>query len=263
MKVHQNVVIDGVDYGESMARKKSKFYNENRWKNFIEPYLPEDCSDMTFMELGCNAGLFLKMAKEKGFKKVYGIESDDYACEVSRQIVGDSVRNETIDESFNMDTLPCVDYVLMSNFHYHLHLPVLVKLVHVIQRKARYVILVSSDNRTTRHKINTDEKATRHCFRHFKEIKHIPRLPIEGDTKPRRMFSFLFGTELKRIPIEYLIENIGRTGKMHYDMVVRSGREAELRDPILVYENGRIIDGTHRMVTMQREGFKHILAEVI
>lgn len=263
MKVHQNVVIDGVDYGESQARKKSKFYNENRWANFIEPLIDGDCSDKTFIELGCNAGLFLKMAKDRGFKEVYGVEADENACEVSKKLLGDVVRNEMIDEDFDISSIPCVDYLMMSNFHYHLHLPVLIRLIHALQRKANYVILVSSDNKSTRHKIHANEETTRHLFRHFKEVKHIPRIPIDGDTKPRQMFSFLFKTDMSPVSIQHIKDNMGKVGYDHYEMAKRRNRYVPLTEPILINKNGRIIDGTHRLISMERRGFKNILAETI
>ena len=75
-RVHQNIVVNGRDWGDRSVRKHSKFCNEGKWNNFINPLLPADCTDMTLVEIGCNAGLFLRMAKEKGFANVLGIESD-------------------------------------------------------------------------------------------------------------------------------------------------------------------------------------------
>ena len=70
---YQNV--DGVAAAvfKNPDRKESKFWNEGKWHNFIEPLLPEERG--TFIEIGCNAGLFLKLAMDVGFRDVIGIEA--------------------------------------------------------------------------------------------------------------------------------------------------------------------------------------------
>jgi SAM-dependent methyltransferase len=45
---------------------------ERKWKKFIEPHLVGKDS---FLEIGCNAGLYLVLAEKYGYKKVYGIEN--------------------------------------------------------------------------------------------------------------------------------------------------------------------------------------------
>jgi len=72
-KWYQNIEIDGVDIQyEDPKRKDSKFWGEGKWNNFIKPLLPKG---RTFIEIGCSAGLFLKMATDAGFKDVIGIDA--------------------------------------------------------------------------------------------------------------------------------------------------------------------------------------------
>ena len=56
--------------------KGSKFWNKGKWDNFVLPFLPDDCGEMTLIDMGCNAGIFLKLAEDKGFKQVIGVDSN-------------------------------------------------------------------------------------------------------------------------------------------------------------------------------------------
>ena len=105
MRIHQNIVIGSKDYGRVNSRKNSNFYNEGKWRNYIEPLLPPDCKEMTFVEIGCNAGLFLKLAKKKGFKNVIGVEKDERIAKVAAEYVGDdaTVVHGAIDRNIYLD----------------------------------------------------------------------------------------------------------------------------------------------------------------
>src|SRR3990167_2741123 len=81
MRVHQNIIIDGYDNGDTSTRRFSKFYNEGKWNNFIKPLLPKG---EVFVEFGSNAGLFLKLATELGYKAI-GLERNKKDCGIARQ----------------------------------------------------------------------------------------------------------------------------------------------------------------------------------
>ena len=75
VKLYQNIKLDGVA-PQNEKKNDSKFWNEGKWDNFVAPHIREDVRDQTFVEMGCNAGLFLKLAKDAGFRNVVGVEKD-------------------------------------------------------------------------------------------------------------------------------------------------------------------------------------------
>ena len=108
MRTYQNIEIDGVDIGLTPAKKGSRFCNEGKWENFINPLLPNDCRDQVFVEMGCNAGLFLKMAKEKGFRDVVGVEQSTRTYRSARKYrdslgLDYEILNRMVGEHFDYD----------------------------------------------------------------------------------------------------------------------------------------------------------------
>ena len=74
VKWYQNVEgVDGAVFKDP-RRANSIFWGEGKWKNFILPLLPLE--RRTFVEIGCSAGLFLKLAMDAGFTNVIGIDAD-------------------------------------------------------------------------------------------------------------------------------------------------------------------------------------------
>jgi len=215
MKVHQNITLNGVDIGENESRKGSKFCNEGKWDNYIKPLLrrvpivDQDFSDLSFLEIGCNAGLFLRMAKEHGFRDVMGIETWKTPCrmgEMYRDSLGLDYKiiNETLNEyDYDFDKLPVADVVLLANLHYHLTTPTLVKLLDALRTKARYVIVVSVEKKSEKYfKPNPRIGATRNYFKDWVEVDRVYPISTEGDPHPREMYSLLFKSNLVRIPLD-------------------------------------------------------------
>lgn len=51
-------------------------YHEWRWKTHVEPLLEKDGRDRTLLDLGCNAGFYMKKANRLGYR-TFGVEMDD------------------------------------------------------------------------------------------------------------------------------------------------------------------------------------------
>ena len=217
MKVHQNIVIDGADLGDRATRKHSKFCNEGKWDNFVNPLLPNSCFDMTFVEMGCNAGLFLKMAKERGFHTVVGVDMVGTNCEAALKyrdslgmdykvlnrtlgnyIVGTSKGGIAINPNsddyveFDFDEIPVADVTLLANFHYHLDINTFLMYLDRLRIKTRYCIVVSAKVRSAHWEANPDMNSLRVYFKEWEEVGSVYPLSTEGDPHPRTMFSMLF-----------------------------------------------------------------------
>lgn len=204
IKLHQN--LDGFPC-ENEKRKHSKFWNEGKWDNFVKPLLPENCKDMTFIEIGCNAGLFLRMASNHGFRDVIGYEKD-----VAVVYEGIKYRNLNnfkyiifnlpIDDDFIHGRIPIADVVLISNMHYYIDLNSWIKYIDWLKSKTAYCIIVSRHLRNKKHWMPGGEpEDIKRYFKEWRLADDIPGISTVGDPHPRELFSFLFKGNLNRTQI--------------------------------------------------------------
>lgn len=211
MKAHQNVIIDGIDVGDKSIRKHSKFCNEGKWDNFIKPLLPENhIEDSTFMELGSNAGMFLKMATDLGYREVIGIEQSKSVYRVAKKYRDEigfkyKMLNEMVTEEFDFDRFQAIDVVLMANFHYHLVLPNFISLIDRLQFKTCYCLVVTVDAKPKAHWLPAFRLSDlRVYFKNWREVGAVHHVSPEDDPHPRAMQSILFESELKRRTLDDL-----------------------------------------------------------
>jgi len=217
MKVHQNIEIDGVDYGDRKSRKYSNFCNEGKWNNFIKPLLPVDCTDMTLVEMGSNAGLFLRLSKEMGFRYVMGIERDKEAYDMSLEYtdawgIKCDIVNTNVTENFDFRDIPLADVVLLANFHYHMIVQDFLVMLDAVEHKTRYCLIVSIDSAPKQH-YNTDARIekTREYFKNWKEVGVVNPISMEGDSHPRNgMYGILFESKLTRVPLDNILRPDGK-----------------------------------------------------
>lgn len=206
---YQNIKIVGqkVSY-EDPGRAGSKFWNEGKWQNFIQPLLPKQRG--TFLELGCNAGLFLKLAEDAGFKRVIGVEARPQIMDQARHFKeqnGGSYRliHERIGDNFDLAALPLSDVVLMANMHYYLPVPVFSRLVDDLKNRCLYCIVVSAKARRRSGNAFANMYSVRGYFRDWHEIAVIEQLDATDDPAPRsEMFGLLFKGSLGAWPVDSL-----------------------------------------------------------
>lgn len=193
-------------------RANSNFYNEGRWYNFIEPLLPNDCSSRTFLEIGCNAGMYLKMAKDKGFERVIGVEKNKrYVIQAKyyRKKIGYDykiMRKRIGHWNSDYSSLPMADIVLFSCVHYHMRPIELVEFLDYLKLTAMNCIVVSVRD-VKRTRVNRIGGSENEVWRYFRDWEGIETITIDGsgDPAPRPMYSVLFKNDLKKYRIKNLL----------------------------------------------------------
>ena len=199
-------------FGEMSERDKqeqgSKFWNKGKFDNFVRPFLPEDCSELTFIDIGCNHGIFLKEAEEMGFKKVIGVEADGKVVKKAKEWKEMNGGKYIIKKLFMehcLSELPMADYIVMANVHYYLNIKHWLDFVRELENKTRYVILVLAEkNNRNVSKPSSDVSNIRENFKNWEEIGLIEP-SLEGDPFPRKLWGICFKNPLlERVPIDKL-----------------------------------------------------------
>ena len=185
----------------------SKFWNQGKWDNFILPFLPNDCSEMSLVDMGCNAGLFLKLAEDKGFDAI-GIDSNANA--IKRAVVYKErvsgcydIQRRYMDRSINH--LPVVDYTILANSHYYFDIDKWLDYVNKLQIRTRYCIIVTTEKHRVFCKASSDLSDIRSYFKNWSEVGFLNELPLVNDPKPRRLWGLCFKSPvIDRVTIDSL-----------------------------------------------------------
>ena len=203
---YQTIEIDGLDVVfEDINRKDSKFWNEGKWNNFVKPLLPKEQN--TFLEIGCNAGLFLKMAADEGFRNIIGVEQSSSIMKQAELFKESNnadykLIQQHVGSSFDLDQIPLSDVVLISNAHYYLTIPAFAKLVDDLRNHSLYCIIVSARAKRRSGKALWNLDSVRGYFRDWQEITTIENLDDESDISYRpQMYSVLFKGNLVALDV--------------------------------------------------------------
>ena len=199
-KWYQNVLTDVPLH--SPHAWNSKFYNEGKWKTFIEPILPY--KEGVFIEMGCNAGLYPKMAKQTGFQRVVGVEGDNtyfqhahYYKSIHKEDI--KLLHKKVGDNFNFNNIPLADVTLLANFHYWLTPEVLKEYIKGLRNKTLYCLMVSRKTHNPKQILNPNLDTLREYFKGWIEEKIVPGASSRGDPVPKRIYSVLYkNPSLKR-----------------------------------------------------------------
>ena len=200
--------------GEPMTKRDeqevgSKFWNKGKWDNFVAPFLPGSCDGLSIVDMGCNAGLFLKLAQDRGFERIIGIDSNEPAINKGKEWRDANRGNYEFRLSRMEDCLkdlPVVDYTVLANAHYYFTINDWVKYVDELRYKSRYVIIVTAyKQHINRCWASADVPSIRNYFKDWDETGFINELPLEGEPGARRLWALCFKSRhLDKVPIESL-----------------------------------------------------------
>lgn len=206
--------------------KDSKFWNEGKWDNFITPLLPKDCKDMTLIDVGCNSGLYLKMAKDWGFRRVIGIEPDKIAYQ---RAVNYRDKNGYVYELINdkiencADSLPVADVTLLSNVHYYLIISDWLEYLDRLISKTCYCLIITKHSVDKHYLPLTSIPNTQLYFKNWQEVNSVYYVNPKNDPSPRLLWSFMFKSPiLTRTPIEKLYHRGGKLVTSFYQKMDRN-----------------------------------------
>lgn len=188
----------------------SKFWNKGKWDNFVAPFLPEDPKGMTLVDMGCNAGLFLKLAEEKGFDHVIGVDANEEAVRRGlawRDKNGGKYKIICSSMEKCIDDLPMADFTVFANVHYYFTINDWLDYLDKLQTKTGYCIVVTGYKK---HKnvcwASADISDIRSYFKNWDEVGFIDELPTDGDPSPRRLWALCFKSRfIDKIPTNSLV----------------------------------------------------------
>ena len=279
----------------------SDFWNEGKFNNYVKPHL-KLAPEQSFVDMGCNAGLHLKMAEELGFGAL-GVDSDKEAVErgckwrdehgFNYQIVQAKL-NEIVEQ------LPVVDYTVFINAHYYLTVNEFLEYLDKSRRKTRYCIIVTDEkNHMNRCWASADEKVIRSYFREWEEVGYIGEKELKGQ-HARKLTSLCFKSPwVDKIDLDKLDssnhvqddfckeldEGKDYTDTKYFKIIKKyrkkwseerlhnwfqkridnylNIRESGLRTPIIIDQDDKILDGNHRFAAIRNLGFKQIYVEKV
>lgn len=187
----------------------SKYWNEGKWENFVAPFLPEKANpEEILVDMGCNAGLFLKLAEDMGFTAI-GVDSSPEAVERGlkwRDKNGGKYQLLQFNIENCIDTLPVADYTVLANAHYYFTVNDWLEYTDKLQYKTRYVIIVTDDKKhLNRCWASADVNDIRSVFKNWDEVGFIDIEPNDGDPGYRRLSSLCFKSRfIEKVPVTEL-----------------------------------------------------------
>lgn len=274
----------------------SNFWNEGKFNNFVKPLL-EEGEEQIFVDMGCNAGLHLKMAEDMGLKAI-GVDSNDGAIERGekwRDKNGGTYRFVKSDMNKCIDDLPVVDYTVFINAHYYFDIVDWLEYLDKLQSKTRFCIIVTTHkNHVNRCWAKADIDSIKRYFKTWTNAGFIDELPLEGE-HARRLWGLKFrspyiekakiedldssnhvqdefwkeldeGKHYKDTKYYYVLKRYRKKWseeQLHRFIekkiaIYESIKKDGLKTAIIVDKNNEILDGNHRYAMMRNLGFKYI-----
>lgn len=293
---------DGIKHRLAEQQKGSKFWEKGKWDNYIAPLLPKKPRNLTFIDMGCNGGLFLKYAEDMGFKKVYGVDINPDVVERGKNFRDREKGNWDIRAGKMqevIDDLPVADYMVFSNSHYYLLIKDWLNLVDKLRNKARYVIITAVRKYQWYCMASGRGRDIQKYFKDWDVIGHIPQLSVEDDSCPRSLSTICYknrylnrvklkdlkkGAHVKTDFHEEIAKGVDPLKTKYFRRLVANHKKSRkedlikkmykkvalyydikqngIRDPLIINKNMRMLDGNHRAKIWEFLGHESIIARI-
>jgi len=146
---YQEAVINGVEM--PTRRQGSWDTNEHRWNLLIRPFM-EKGEGRRFVELGSNAGFYLRKARELGFEAI-GVENDPTFLRQARYWEAKEPMGViTVDSDLNEFNIPAAHTVLLANILYWQTPTQVEQLVKKLGKAALNVVVIGRHRPLRQHK---------------------------------------------------------------------------------------------------------------
>lgn len=204
---YQTLPVAGAVY-EDPARRASCFWDVGKLATFIRPLLPPPARRGAFLEIGCNAGLFLHLAEEEGFRRVVGVESHGpYVEQAARYratlpMAHYEVVRGVVGHGFDPAQFPLLDVVLLANVHYYFGIPAFVDLLDALRVRTAMLIVVSAEAHARESGPGPDLASVRGYCRDWTETGLTGPVVEPADPAPRaNMFGVRFAGAIRAVPV--------------------------------------------------------------
>jgi len=294
---------DGIKNKLAKEQEGSKFWEIGKWNNYILPLLPQKPKRLTYVDMGCNGGLFLKYAEDLGFERVVGVDINPDVVERGikfreRENGHWDIRSGKMEES--IDDLPVCDYMTFINSHYYLLIKEWLDLVDKLQNKARYIIITAVRKHKWYCMASGRGRDIARYFSNWDMIGFIPQLEVNGDSCPRSLSTICYkNRNLERVNLSELLRGAHVKADFHkqieegveplktnYFRRLRANhkdsdiKELEqrmfdkvkmyydvkkngIKEPIIINGHNRILDGNHRVKILEYLGYKSVIVRRI
>lgn len=143
-------------------------FGRGKWDNYVKPFLDKiDRGNGYFCEMGCNGGLYLVMAAEAGFRRMWGVEAANAAwgqLQLTAEFYNEldirpvyarlgTVEGAIADSRapvFDQASMPIVDVTLMAQFLYWVTPDVAQPYVDALSEKSCWAIVLTNTARRQR-----------------------------------------------------------------------------------------------------------------
>jgi SAM-dependent methyltransferase len=290
---YQNAVIEGT----AMPMSRRGDTSQERWTEILAPLISPEGGGRLFVELGCNAGYYLRQARDLGYRAI-GVERDPVFYEQACYWEGQESKGVELvcDDMLHYDT-PANYLTLLACVHYWLTAEqlktLLAKLHHrsvnlVIMGKHKGEAAIPPDRRNLLPYLSGWKIATQtRNRRHYGLLLHNPDLyeaDVEqiynrdvlavAETGGHSDFFPAFSEFVRLVAgnqeFDYRSTEFYRylrRRKLRYRETlmeayaghVLSIRAGGIRRPIAVRQNGLVCDGNHRLVIAKELGIEKII----